>query len=180
MKTEALDVMKNRRSIRKYKADQVPTKELEMVLEAGTYAPNAGGKQAFVIVAVQDPETVAQLDRMNAKVLAKTTGKDPSEFNPYYGAPTILIVLATEGDAIRIQDCSAVACNLVNAAYAVGLASCWVHRSKDIFESEEGKALLQKWGLPEDLHGVVSVALGYADCEYPAAPPRREGITLIV
>jgi len=176
MKTEALDVMKNRRSIRGFKPEQISDEELDAVLEAGTYAPNGAGKQGFVIVAAQDPATVAKLNALNAKVMQA----DPATTHPYYGAPTVLLVLATDEAVTPIEDCSSVACNLVNAAYAAGLGSCWVHRSKEVFESAEGKELLKKWGLPENLKGVVSVALGYPDGPHPAAAPRRSGLTLKV
>ena len=180
MKTEALEVMKNRRSIRAYKPEQISAEELDLVLEAGTFAPNGGGTQGFVIVAVQDPATVAKLNELNAKVLAKMTDKDPSEFTPYYGAPTVLLVFATEESSTPVQDGSSVTCNLVNAAYAVGLGTCWVHRAKEIFESSEGKALLQAWGLPENVQGITSVALGYPAGDYPVAPPRKDGLILKV
>ena len=176
MKTEALDVLKNRRSIRNFKLAQISAHELDAVLEAGTYAPTGGGKQGFVIVAAQDPATVAQLNEMNAKVM----NADPLQARPYHGAPTVLLVLATEASVTPVEDCSAIACNLVNAAYAVGLGSCWIHRSKEMFESPEGKELLKKWGLPENLKGVAAVALGYADGPHPDAAPRKSGVTLKV
>jgi len=174
MRAEALDVLRNRRSIRKFKPDQISESELAAVLEAGTYAPTGGGRQGFVIVAAQDPATVAKLNELNAKVM----NADPAATHPYYGAPTILLVLATEASVTPVEDCSAITCNLLNAAYAVGLGSCWIHRCKEMFEGPEGKALLQKWGLPENVRGVGSIALGYADCPHPDAAPRKEGITL--
>ena len=176
MKTEALDVLKNRRAVRQFKPEQIAACELDAVLEAGTYAPTGGGRQGFVIVAAQDPATVAKLDELNAKVM----NADPANTHPYYGAPTVLLVLATDASVTPVEDCSAIACNLLNAAYAVGLGSCWIHRCKEMFEGPEGKALLQKWGLPENVKGVASIALGYADCPHPEAAPRKEGITLKV
>ena len=174
MKKEALEVLKNRRSLRKFQSRQISAEELDTVLEAGTYAPTAGGRQAPVIVAVQDAETVAALDAMNAKVMGNASA------HPYYGAPTILLVMAPEEDAQGELDCSAIGGNLLNAAYAVGLGSCWIHRSKEMFESEEGKALLKKWGLPETMRGVCSIALGYADCPHPDAAPRKSGYIIKV
>lgn len=168
MKKEALDVLKNRRSIRKYKPEQITGEELDVVLEAGTYAPTASGKQAPVIVAVQDPDTVAELDNLNAKFI------DVEGIKPYYGAPTILLVLVPEGAFAPVEDGSCVMDHLLTAAYAVGLGSCWVHRAKQMFEAPEGKALLKKWGLPENMMGVGSIALGYADGSHPKAAPRKE------
>jgi len=176
MKNEALEVLKNRRSIRKFKPDQISAGELDAVLEAGTYAPTGGGRQGFVIIAAQDPATVAKLNELNARVM----DADPADTHPYYGAPTVLLILATDASVTPVEDCSSITCNLVNAAYAAGLGSCWVHRCKEMFEGAEGKALLKKWGLPENLKGVGSVALGYADCPHPEAAPRKEGITLKV
>jgi len=180
MKTEALEVMKNRRAIRKFKPEQVSASDLNLILEAGTYAPTGGGTQGYVIVAVQDASTVNQIDRLNADVMAKLRGVDPATVTPYYGAPTILLVFATDAARTPKEDCCAIACNLVNAAYAVGLGSCWINRAKEIFEGPDGKELLKKWGLPESLQGMVSIALGYPDCPHPEAAPRKAGTTLIV
>ncbi|MCC8123208.1 MAG: nitroreductase family protein [Oscillospiraceae bacterium] len=168
MKQEALEVLKNRRSIRKFKQEQVSEADLNAVLEAGTYAPTAAGTQAPVIVAVQDANTVAQLDAMNAKVL--TNEKAP---HPYSGAQTNLLVLVPADGYVPDVDGALVGGNLLNAAYAVGLGACWIHRSKEMFESAEGKALLKKWGLPETMRGVSSIALGYPDCPQPSAAPRK-------
>lgn len=168
MNKEALEVLKNRRSIRKFKAQQIANEELEAVLQAGTYAPTAMGSQSPVIVAVQDPATVAKLDEMNAKVIG--SNKMP---HPYYGAPTILLVIAPKGAALQTENCSLVSANLLNAAYAVGLGSCWINRSEEMFETPEGQALLKQWGLPDNMRCVSSIALGYADCPQPEPAPRK-------
>ncbi|MBO6164565.1 MAG: nitroreductase family protein [Lachnospiraceae bacterium] len=172
MKQEALEVLKNRRAIRKYKKEQITPEELQVVLEAGTFAPTGAGTQGVQIVAVQTPEYVARVDALNAKVLGKDT-------HPYYGAPTIVLVFETENCKTRELDGAAVCTNMLNAAYAAGLGSCWIHRCKQMFELEEGKALLAEWGLPDTLTGVASLALGYADGEAPVPKPRREGYIVI-
>lgn len=176
MKTEALEVLRNRRSIRKYKPEQIADAELDAVLEMGTYAPTASGRQSPLIVAVQDPETVARLDALNAKVIGNGS-------HPYYGAPTILLIFYTDragNDELGVLDAAAVCDNMLNAAYAVGLGSCWINRCKQMFELPEGKALLREWGLPETLRGVASIALGYADCAHPEPIPRKEGYVVRV
>ena len=167
MKTEALEVLKNRRAIRKFKPEQITEEELQAVVEAGTYAPTGGGKQGVQIVVVQKPEDVAEVNRLNGAVMGNPNGK------PYYGAPTILLVFETEDCMTHELDGAAVCTNLLNAAYAVGLGSCWIHRTKQVFASDEGKALLRKWGLSETLVGVASVALGYADGDAPQPKPRK-------
>ena len=167
MKTEALEVLKNRRAIRKFKPVQITEEELQAVVEAGTFAPTGGGKQGVQIVVVQKPEDVAEVNRLNGAVMGNPNGK------PYYGAPTILLVFETEDCMTHELDGAAVCTNLLNAAYAVGLGSCWIHRTKQVFASDEGKALLRKWGLSETLVGVASVALGYADGDAPQPKPRK-------
>ena len=112
-------------------------------------------------------ENVSAVDALNAKVL------NNPKAHPYYGAPTIILVFETQSCLTHELDGAAACTNMLNAAYAVGLGSCWIHRCKQMFELPEGKALLKKWGLPQTLVGVASIALGYADCEQPAAKPRK-------
>ncbi len=167
MKNEALEVLKSRRSIRKYKSAQITDEELNAVVEAGTYAPTGKGSQGVQIVVVQKPDDLAAVDALNAQVLG-TPGA-----HPYYGAPTVLLIFETEQCMTPTLDGAAVCTNLLNAAYAAGLGSCWINRCRQMFELPEGKALLKKWGLSEKLVGVASLALGYADCEPPKAAPRK-------
>lgn len=175
MKNEALEVLKNRRSIRRFKPEQISQEVLDVVLEAGTYAPTAAGTQCPVIVAVQDPDLVARLDAMNAGIL-----NNQNIPHPYYGAPTILIVLAPEDAIVPEIDCALAGGNLLNAAYAAGLGSCWIHRSREMFESAEGKALLKQLGLPDTMTAVASIALGYPDCPHPQPAPRKSSYIIKV
>lgn len=163
---ETLQNLKTRRSVRTYLPKQVEKSALEAVLEAGTYAPTGSGRQSPVIVAVQDAATVRQLSRMNAAV-------NGASGDPFYGAPTVLVVLADKTKRTYLLDGAAVLTTLLNAAHAVGLGSCWIHRAKEEFESEEGKALLKRWGLEGDYEGIGHVVLGYA-AEVPAEPAPRK------
>ena len=163
---ETLNSLKTRRSIRSYLPKQVEKDLLDQVLEAGTYAPTGGGQQVPVIVAVQDPNTVKQLSKMNAKVIG-------NDSDPFYGAPTEHVVLAERTRRTYLLDGAAVMTTLVNAAYAVGLGSCWIHRAKEMFESEEGKALLTKWGLSGDYEGIGNVIVGYPAGPAPQPAPRK-------
>lgn len=173
MKNETLETLKSRRSVRNYKPEQVDESLLRQVLEAGTYAPTGNGRQAVKIVAVQEPEAVRTLSRLNAAVAGKTDG------DPFYGAPTVLLVLADTNYATWQLSGAAVLTNLLNAAQAVGLGSCWIHRAKEELESEEGKALSKAWGIPEGYAGVGHCILGYA-AETPAAAPRKADYVLRV
>ncbi|MDR1933359.1 MAG: nitroreductase [Spirochaetales bacterium] len=169
IKNDVLEVIKKRRSIRKFKPEQIKKDELEAVLEAGTFAPTGGGAQSPVIVAVQNPAAIAELVKMNAAILG-------SSGNPYYGAPTIVLALASpKARATYVEDASCVLQNMMLAAHAIGLGSCWIHREKEMFSSAEGKALLKQWGISEEFVGVGSIALGYPDCEFPAAAKRKDG-----
>lgn len=165
-----------RRSIRKYKAEQIKDEELDMILKAGVYAASGMNKQPVTIVAVQDKETRDLLEKLNKKA-----GNMPEEAAPFYGAPTVLVVLYDpEISPIAIYDATLTMGNLLNAAHALDVDSCWIHRAKETFEFPEGKELLKKWGLKESLIGVGNCILGYRDCEYPAPTPKRDDIVVYV
>ncbi len=164
---ETLNNLKTRRCIRSYLPKQVEKDLLEQVLEAGTYAPTGGGKQTPVIIAVQDEATVKQLSRMNARVIG-------NDSDPFYGAPTVLVVLAERSRRTYLLDGAAVLTTLLNAAHALGLGSCWIHRAKEMFEQEEGQALLAKWGVRGDYEGIGLAILGYAEGPAPEPAPRKE------
>ncbi len=168
MENIVLKSLKERRSIRSYQNRQVEEEALNAILEAGTYAATGMNKQVPIIVCVQDKETIEQLRRMNAEIMGNP------DSDPFYGAPTVLIVLASTERPTYVEDGSLVLGNLMNAAYAVGVDSCWIHRAKQEFESEEGKALLRKWGIEGDYVGIGHLILGYRDCALPEPAPRKE------
>ena len=161
-----LQTLQERRSVRRYRPEQIRPEELDAILTAGTWAPSAMGRQPSVMVVVQDKETIAYLSKLNAEIQGNL-GTDP-----FYGAPTVVIVLS-EG-ANFLQDGSLVMGNLMNAAWSLGVASCWINRALELFDRPEGKALLRKWGLPETLRGVGNCILGYAQGEIPAPKPRKD------
>ena len=158
--------LKERRSVRAYREEQVREEELRQILEAATYAPSGMGKQSAVMVVVQDKETIAKLSRLNAAVMG-------AEIDPFYGAPTVVVVLADRSSFTWREDGCLVMGNLMNAAYAVGVDSCWIHRAKEVFEGEEGQALLKQWGIEGDYVGVGHCILGYRAGDLPEAKPRK-------
>ena len=166
MTNETLQTIKNRRSCRSYQPRQITDEQLDAVLEAGTYAASAMGRQSAKIVVVQDAATRAQLTRMNAAVMG-------SDGDPMYGAPTILVVLADANSKNAVQDGSLVMGNLMLAAASLGLGSCWINRAREEFDSEEGKALLKKWGIKGDWIGVGHCILGYPAGECKPAAARK-------
>ena len=162
MEKNFLSLIKTRRSVRAYKSEPVPSKALEAVLEAGTYAPTGGGHQSPTIIAITDPKYRREIAKLNAEVMGSSTA-------PYYGAPVVVWVLADGGASTFVEDGSCVLENMMLAA--LGLVTVWMHREREIFDSEKGKALLREWKLPETLRGVGAVALGYParEASQPAA-----------
>ena len=162
-----MNTLLNRRSIRRYKEDQVPDELLDQVLTAGLFAPSGMNRQNIVMVAVRHKQTRDLLSRMNAAVMG-------SDRDPFYGAPCVIVVLAYPERYTCVEDGALVMGELMHAAHEAGLGSCWIHRAQQMFDSEEGKELLRKWGLSETLRGVGNCILGYA-AEEPEAKPRLDG-----
>lgn len=166
-KNETIEVLETRRSVRAY-TDEMPDRALlEQVLEAGTYAPTGMGKQSPIIVAVTNKAVRDTLSNLNARVMGG--GADP-----FYGAPVVFVVLANKDIPTYLYDGTLVMGNLLNAAKAVGLGSCWVHRAKEMFETEEGKQLLEQWGLVGNYEGIGNCIIGYAEQENHNPAPRKE------
>ena len=164
--SDVLETIKSRRSIRKYKSDMVPQDKLEKIIEAGTYAATGMGKQSPIIVAVTNKELRDKLSAMNAKIMGTNT-------DPFYGAPVVLIVLADKSRPTYLYDGSLVMGNLMLEAEAQGIGSCWIHRAKEEFESEEGKEILKSLGIEGDYEGIGHCVLGFADGSAPKAAPRK-------
>jgi nitroreductase len=173
MEKKFLEIIRTRRSYRSYQPEQITDEQLNAVLEAGTYAPTSRGLQSPFIVAIQNEELKARLAKMNAEIMGVTT-------NPYYGAPTYVLVFVPSDAPNGIQDASLVMENMMLAAHAQGLGSCWIHREREMFATEEGKELMQQWGLPEGLVGIAALALGYPNGEPSPAKPRKEGYTRVI
>jgi nitroreductase len=173
METNFLDIIRTRRSCRSYKQQQITDEQLNVVLEAGTYAPTSRGLQSPFIVAIQNKDLLKQLAEMNAEVMGTTT-------NPYYDAPTYILVFVPDGFANGVYDAALVLENMMLAAHAQGLGSCWIHREREMFATEEGKELMKQWGLPDGLVGIGALALGYPEGEPTPAKPRKEGYTRVI
>lgn len=169
---EILNALKQRRSCRSFQPRQLAEADLEAILEAGTYAPTGRNLQAPVIVVLQDPERIAQVSRLNARILGADT-------DPFFGAPTVAIVLADTRIRTWLHDGALVMGNMLNAAHAVGVGGCYIFRAKEVFETPEGRALLESWGLPEHYAGVGNCILGYPTDPNPRpAPPRKPNYIL--
>lgn len=170
MTNEVLKAIETRRSCKAFRPEQIKPEELDAILKAGTFAPTGRNKQAPVMVVLQNKEDVAELSALNAQIMGTTT-------DPFYGAPTVIVVLAETEPYTWVEDGSLVMANLMLAASSLGVGSCWIHRARQEFDSEQGKALLKKWGLPETLRGVGHCILGYPAENAYAKPrsPRKDG-----
>ncbi len=166
---EIIQAMEGRRSIRKFKAEMPARKDLEQIIEAGLYAASGKGKQAVITVAVTDRKVRDRLSAANCRI-----GGWPEGFDPFYGAPAILIVLADKNWPTHVYDGSLVLGNMMLAAHSLGLGSIWIHRAKEEFETQEWQQLLADLGVEGEWEGIGHCAVGYADGEIPEAAERKE------
>ena len=167
--SETLKVLESRRSCRAYRPELIEEEKLQAIIKAGTYAATGMGRQSPVIIAVTNKELRDRLSAMNAKIMGQGEG-----FDPFYGAPELLIVLANKDVPTYIYDGSLVMGNLMNAAADLGVDSCWIHRAKEEFESEEGKEILRNLGMEGNYEGIGHLVLGYAAAPLKDAAPRKE------
>ena len=170
---ETLTTLKTRRSCRAYKPEHIEEEKLNAILEAGTYAATGMGKQSPIILVVKDPEIRAKLTKLNAAAMGM-------DIDPFYGAPELLVVLANKEMPTYIYDGSLVLGNMMNAAADLGVASCWIHRAKEEFESEEGKAILKQLGIEGDYEGIGNLILGYAAKPAGSEAPRKDNCVYCV
>ncbi len=170
---EAIECLTTRRSVKKYKPDMVDGEVLQKIIEAGMNAPTGMNRQSPIIVAVTDKTVRDRLSQLNAQMMG-------SDSDPFYGAPVVLAVLADCNVNTRVYDGSLVMGNLMNAAHALGVSSCWIHRAKEVFAGEEGKALLKSLGIEGDYEGIGFCILGYADCAQPQKRPKKENYVYYV
>ncbi|MBP5174471.1 MAG: nitroreductase [Treponema sp.] len=155
---ETLKVLESRRSCRKFLADKIPSDEdLKAIIRAGTFAPSGMGKQPVKIIAVTNKKLRDEISAENAKVMGQSAG-----FDPFYGAPVILIVIADKSSGTYVYDGALVMGNMMNAAESLGIANIWIHRAKEEFESDFGKKILKELDIEGDFEGIGHVALGYA------------------
>lgn len=167
---EVLKAIRERRSIRNYTSEPVSEEQLAAIIEAGTYAASGHGRQPWKVIAVTDKALRDRLSEMNAAVMG-AAGKDP-----FYGAPAVLVVLARRDEPNHVYDGSLMMGNMMLAAHALGLGSCWINRARQEFDSEEGKAILAQLGIEGDWEGIGHCIVGHPACDNPQPAPRREDV----
>lgn len=188
-----MDIIKARHSIRKYTGEQIPGEALEQILEAGNFAPNAGGGQRSMLVAVHNKELTTRIGKMNLAHFDRThlvgnyvskeqpsTIDDPTIRNGFYDAPTVVCVFCQDNFLFKTADAFCMMENMILQATELGIASCIISRGPETFVSEEGQRLMQEWEVPEGYSCQGFVILGYIDGEQPHGKPRRPGRVKIV
>lgn len=171
---EVTKTLCTRRSIRKFTDKQVPKEILAEILKCGTYAPSGRNKQSAVIVAIQNPKLIKKIGALNAQFF------DIPVPDPFYGAPTLVVVLANKNCKTYIEDGCAVIMNILNAAFSLSVDSCWIHRAKETFLTKEGQELLASWHLTNDYVGIGNVILGYRAVALPKASPRKDDYIIYI
>ena len=169
MSEQILQNIQTRRSVKKYLSTPVPQEMIEKIVEAGTYAATGRNLQSPIILAITNGQVRDELRKMNARIMGMDENSDP-----FYNAPVVLVVLVDKNIRTRVYDGSLVIGNMMLAAHALGLGSCWIHRAKEEFETEEGKALLASLGIEGEYEGVGHCIVGYPDGELPTAKPRKK------
>lgn len=190
---DVLELMKTRRSIRKFTAQQVPREVMESILEVGSYAPNAGGAQRTLLMGIRDPKLVEKLGKLNLqgfdrsrlmgpRVSAEQPSiiDDPTMKSAFYGAPAICVVFALKNFQYSTPDAFCCAENMALAAYAMGISSCIIARGEETFDNDEGHKLLREWQISDDYTARCFVAFGYCDGAYPAVKPRKAGRIIMI
>lgn len=163
-----IDVLISRRSVKAYFSEMPANELIDKIIETGLYAPTGRNLQSPIIVAVKDKGVRDRLSEMNARILG-------TDSDPFYGAPVVLAVLADKTVPTYMYDGSLVMGNMLNAAHALGLGACWIHRAKEMFDSEEGRQMLRTFGIDGDYEGIGFCVVGYPSKELPSPRPRREG-----
>ena len=168
---EAEIVMHNlltRRSVRKYQSTPVPQELLDRIIEAGTYAASGKSQQPWIIIQVTEPGVMERLRRVNAQIMGVAEDADP-----FYGAPVYLIVLAERQNKNHVYDGTLVMGNMMLAAHALGLGTCWINRAREEFDIPEWQEWLRSLGIEGDYEGIGHLSVGYAEGEPRPAKPRK-------
>lgn len=179
---QTIDNIISRRSVKKYTNEPVPTELVEEVVKAGMYAPSGMNMQSAKIIAVTNKEMRDRMSRINLEIImGKNLKTSSGHSDPFYGAPVVLVVLAKKDCFTRVYDGSLVMENMMIAAQSLGLGSCWIHRAKETFETEEGKQILAELGITEEYEGIGNCILGYAapDAQKPQSPRKEDFVVWV-
>lgn len=166
---ETIKTLTTRRSIRSFCDKPVSREDIDLILQAGLYAPTGRNSRDTLFLVVTDKKLRDKISKMNAAVMG-------SDSDPFYNAGTVIIVFADRNRTTTVEDGSCAMANLMNAAFSLGIDSCWIHRAKEVFESDSGRELARSLGVPDEYIGIGNCILGYRNCELPEPLPRTQPI----
>ncbi len=166
---ETIKTLVTRRSIRKFNENPINKEVLDEIIKAGLYAPTGRNSRDTLFLVVTSKSLRDRLSKMNASVMG-------SDSDPFYGAQTVIVVFADRNRTTTVEDGSCAMANLMNAAFALGVDSCWIHRAREVFESEEGREIAREYGIPDEYIGIGNCILGYRDCELPEPLERTQPV----
>lgn len=169
---QTIKTLTERRSVRKFTDLPVSKEDIGLILKAGVYAPTGRNTRDTLFLAITQKELISKLSKMNAAVMG-------SENDPFYGAPAVIVVFADRTRTTTVEDGSCAMANLMNAAFSLGIDSCWIHRAREVFESEEGREIARSLGIPDEYIGIGNCILGYRDCELPTPVERTQPIIFV-
>ncbi|MGI6787237.1 MAG: nitroreductase family protein [Acholeplasmataceae bacterium] len=168
MYNETIKSILERRSIRRYEDRQIKEEDLDLILKAGTYAASGRGAQAPIIISIQSPEVIRELSKINASIFNRET-------DPFFGAPTVIMVLTDKSRNTGVEDASLVLGNMMLAAHSLGLGTCWVHRAKEELDFPFVQGMLKALGIDHTKYrGVGHITLGYPAVTGLKAAPRKD------
>ena len=166
---ETIKTLTQRRSIRKYSQKPVSKSDIETIIKAGLYAPTGMNRRSTLFLAITNKEIISKISKLNAAVMGVDT-------DPFYGAPAVIVVFADRNVRTPVEDGSCAMANLMNAAFSLGIDSCWIHRAREVFESEEGRSIACELGVPDEYIGIGNCILGYRDCDLPVPLERTQKV----
>lgn len=186
---EVMKTIMHRRAIRRFEDEQITEHELEQILQAGMYAPSAGGRQGVIFVVCQDKEVNERLGKIkransNPHMATATSyvskeqpsiADDPKLINAFYNAPTVITMFAPKNFLFSVDDCAVAAENMMLLADSIGIGSCYIGEGWTAFADSFGQETLQKWQIPAGYYAVMQLLLGYPRKEdsHPIAKPRK-------
>ena len=169
---ETIKTLSDRRSIRSYSDKSVSKEIIDEILKAGLYAPTGRNSRDTLFLVVTNKELRDKLSALNAAVMG-------ADSDPFYGAQTLIVVFADSTRHTYIEDGSLAMGNLMNAAFSLGVDSCWIHRAREVFESDEGRVIARSLGIPDNYVGIGNCILGYRNCDLPKPAERTQPVIFV-
>lgn len=170
---DILEILVGRRSVKKYTDKMVDEESLNKIIKAGLYAPSGKNGQKVMMMVVKNKELVKKLSKLNSKIMNL-------DIDPFYNAPVVIVVFADRNYSTYLEDGSLVLGNMMNEAYSIGIDSCWIHRAREMFETEEGRSIARSYNIPDEYIGIGNCILGYHEGKYPEPKDRKEGRVVII